>query len=75
MQSKYEGYLALAVAIGCVCTVESAFARLDSPRPSVVKDMHQLKVEGLTCREIGEIYGLTSRAVFNRMGRGSSLDR
>lgn len=76
--AKYEGYMALAVAIGCVCTVESAFERLVSKRPSMVRhpinkedivDMHQLKAHGLTYPEIGEIYGLNSHAVFRRMKR------
>jgi DNA invertase Pin-like site-specific DNA recombinase len=75
-----DGYLALWVAICCSCTVETAFKRLKSKRPSLVRpvispldveDMQKMRAQGLTYQVIAEIYGTSRDAVRRRIERGA----
>lgn len=75
-----ENYMALAVAILADCPPETAWKWLDKGKcqngthhPDVSKDddrsMVKLKAEGLTYKEIGQMFGLTKDAVYNRIRR------
>lgn len=73
-----ENYFALAVAILGSCPPETAFERLDKgkqrgfvARKDLTKDddreMARLKKTGAFYREIGDLYGLSPGAVYNRI--------
>jgi len=72
-------YYALCVSILCNCLPEVAFEKLQSNRPSKVKssfkvlsdtdvdDMVKMHQEGLTYKQIGEIYGIDHTYVRKRI--------
>jgi len=69
---KETAYCALAMSILTECTPEQSFARLGVKEPKKtitcedIQDMVMLK-ESLTYKQIGTIYNLSDKAVFNRI--------
>ena len=66
-------YYALAVAILNPCRVEIAFERVQSDCPSQIKkgitqkdraDACKLRTMGMSCKELGEIYGVNANTVY-----------
>lgn len=75
MNALDYNYAALAVAILRGCSVEHAFELLENPEIRTpkftdddIEDMVKLKQE-YTYKQIGEIYGLSRSAVYNRIRR------
>lgn len=78
MNDLRYNYFALVLAVYCQCPAEVAFNRLENPsykrvslEPDEVKAMIELKGQGKTYREIGELYGITADAAYNRIRRGA----
>lgn len=71
-----ENHYALIVAILKGCTPEQAFERLNTGHNKTIKaketeilEMIKLKSEGLTYKEIGEMYGLSDHATYRKIKR------
>ncbi|WP_090445258.1 hypothetical protein [Natronincola peptidivorans] len=77
MDLLQDNYSTLLIAIFCNCSIETAFRKLDNPnskKPAQltqndVEDMYKLKLQGLTYKEIGEIYYIDQHVVFKRIKR------
>ena len=72
-----ENYYALAVAIINGCTPEHAFEMLDTGHitkkydkdQSEAAEMAAIKAQGLTYKQIGEIFGISDQAAYRRIRR------
>lgn len=73
-----ENYYALLICILRPVTIEQGFDMLDgkitkAQNKSIdscdVEDMIRMKQQGMTHREIGEMYGLSEEAVYRRIKR------
>jgi hypothetical protein len=72
-----ENYYALAISILKGCTPEQAFELLENGRikrkkhssGNSVEEMIVLKSQGFTYKQIGEMFGMSNKAVYNRIRR------
>lgn len=73
-----DNYIALAMSILTGWTADQCFTYLDTMRRPIqnrniaekdIEHMVQLKQQGMTYRQIGEMFGLSSGAVFKRVKR------
>ncbi len=70
-----ENYYALALAILKPVTPEQAFQIISGQKSkreittSDIEKMIKMKSQGMTYKQIGEIYGLSAHAVYARIGR------
>lgn len=79
-----ENYCALAVAIIKDCNPETAFTKLESPHPELIKKiilpedislMEKYRKRGLTYAQIGNIFGLSMDVVYSRIKRRGQRTR
>jgi hypothetical protein len=83
LDDKIYNYCALAVSILANVSVDKALIRMELTNPNVATDDHLLDVEGairmredgLSFREIGEIYGVSPDVIWKRIKqwKGESL--
>jgi len=75
-----ENYCALALSIVIDCFPETAFAKLESPRPDTINKiilpedislMERYRKRGLTYKQIGNIFGLHKDVVYSRIKRSN----
>ena len=75
-------YYALCVSILCNCIPETAFEKLQADKPSQVmnwftpedvEDMAALRKQGLTFRELGEIYCVDLTSINRRLSKAGLL--
>lgn len=79
-----ENYCALALSIVSDCFPETAFAKLESPRPCLVNKiilpedinlMKRYQKRGLTYKQIGDLFGLSMDVVYSRIKRNGERTR
>jgi hypothetical protein len=73
-----ENYYALLICILKPITIETSFQMLNGIFPKRnhtdvhkddVKDMIRMRQQGITYREIGEVYGMSDEAIYRRIKR------